>query len=215
MPTETVKCAKKCGNNITAKRNPGLTCFLCNSAYHISCANLTKEEFDTIVARKLSWTCRTCSAPKNNSRRSSFFVEPVGTSSNLSTPTTTQVSSSSPHISDFRELKALLTSALQRIDNLESELAKKDSQIDNLSSKLQTLESTCDNIEKHLVCDNLEVQNLPDEFLDNPLDTAISLGTEIGCIVEESDFKVLPYRDNKRLRLTFNCKSLRTLIKIF
>jgi hypothetical protein len=110
---------------------------------------------------------------------------------------------------EVHQLKNLLQSALARIDSLESQIKEKSTVIDQASAEVKRLEVACDSIGKHLIEDNLEIQNLPTSSLEDPLGAAIHVGEAIGCPVSEFDFKVKPSCDRKRLRLSFNSKLLR------
>jgi hypothetical protein len=92
---------------------------------------------------------------------------------------------------------------------LESQLSSKSQQIENVAVEVQRLESTSASVEKHLIDDNLEIQNLPESFFDDPLTTAVELGEAIGCPIAASDLKSIPVVDRKRLRVAFKSKTQR------
>lgn len=167
----------------------------CTQAFHWGCAGLTEEDFNLISSTSNpSWLCDKCNK-KNKSRRSTIFAIPSQPEEDT-TP-------------DFNELKALVTSLLERIEVVEAESAAKSAEVEHLKARVEILENGYETVEKHFIGDNLEIQNLPEVSLVDPIATVISIGEEIGCAVTATDFKTAPFRDHKRLRLPFVCKTLR------
>lgn len=197
------KSCKKCSKNVTPKASPGISCVDCNDHWHWKCTGLADKAIAAIKSSNLSWTCGKCK------RRSTIIVDapsvpslPAATSSSASTTTTALIV----------ELRELLNSATARISQLESQVAlltDKLPLVDSLSSSVTTLDTICNSLEKNNVSETLEVQNLPEEALNDPVETVIQLSHSINCPVSANDFSSAPYREQKRLRLPFKCKNLR------
>lgn len=200
------KSCSKCHKNVTASRFPGISCVDCNNPYHWNCAEISEAAKNSIVKNKLSWTCKICK------RRSKIFADAPSSGSYLS-PAVASQPSSSRNIADLQSeinsLKELLDAAIKRIDSLEVQLNNSSQQIVCVATDIQRLESSTSAVERHLVNDNLEVQNLPESSLEHPLQTALDLGVAIGCPINESDLKTVPIVDRKRLRLVFHSKATR------
>lgn len=213
----STKACLKCKDNVTPKAKPGISCVDCSKPCHWTCTGLSEKDKGTIIKKSLSWTCSNCK------RRSNLLIEPANTSTSVSIPSTSQpivrpssTSSSTELLTKIAQLERsnkrledLLTSAIARIDSLEVKLNEKSVKIDSVSSDVQRIELAADNIEKNLVNDNLEIQNLPETELEDPLTAAIRVGEAIGCPVTATDFKTAPLVDRKRLRLTFDSKATR------
>lgn len=203
------KSCQKCKKNVTAARFPGISCVGCEKPYHWNCAEISDSTKESIVKNKLSWTCKTCK------RRSTIFVPTLSTSSgSASTVGTSQqvgpsTTNSSELLNKINRLEELLNAAITRIDTLETQLSSKSSQLETVATEIQRLESTSAAVEKHLTDENLEIQNLPEESLDNPLTVAIQLSEAIGCPIADTDLKAIPVVDRKRLRLSFKSKAVR------
>lgn len=198
MPT---KSCKKCTSNVTPKLFPGITCVDCSNPYHWKCTGLSAPAIVAVKKNNLSWTCHTCK------RRSTIFAD-----SQTVTPSQSTSTASTSSNATITELKELLNSALARIEKLESQvvqLGEKSAQFSSLSTTVQSLEVTCNSIEKSNVGDTLEVQNLPEDSLEDPAASAIRLGSDIGCPITLDDFSSVPHREQRRLRLSFKCKNLR------
>ena len=195
------KC-KKCASNVTAKLAPGITCNTCEHPFHWGCTGLSKEAIERIrkdPAKEIpsGWACDSC-------KRRSKIIEDLPRS-------TVQVNPDSSAAA-ISELKELLNSAVTRIAQLEAQVAtlsEKSTQIDQLTSSIHTLDAVCNSLEKNQVDEYLEVQNLPESALEDPLATAIKIGQAIECAVTAGDFSSTPHREQRRLRLQFKCKSLR------
>lgn len=210
----STKVCAKCKFNVTPKQKPGISCVDCNKPWHWICTGLSTQEQSTIIKKNLSWTCFTCK------RRSQLHIEPataVSPSIPSVVPSTSQAATNKSELVGKvaqleranKRLEDLLSSAIARIDSLEEKLSVKSAQIDTVSSEVHRIEIAADSIEKNLVDDNLEVQNLLDSDLEDPLSAATRIGQAIGCPVTASDFKTAPFADRKRLRLTFNSKATR------
>lgn len=203
------KACSKCNLNVTPKQNPGIVCVGdCKKPRHWKCTGLSVEEQKIIVDKKLSWSCDKCK------RRSVYLVDSssnsslIQTSSRLSS-TVSSTESVTELANKVSRLEALLQSAISRIDILESELRNKSAEIIKVASEVQRIEITSDTIEKHLIDENLEVQNLSETDLEDPANTAILIGEAIGCNILPSDLQCPPFVDRKRLRLTFKSKTTR------
>lgn len=209
---------QKCQKNVTRARFPGLSCCNCKKYWHFQCAGLTQKVFkDLEDSKSLSWSCKLCNrrsnilpaAPLNDSVASTSATSSASSSSIKPTKAinkTTPTDSNKDLLVRIEALERLLTTALQRIDQLESHLSEKTLIADNLTAKVESLETKAISIEKQLTDDQLEIQGLPEAALSNPLTTAIAIGESIGCSVSEEDFACLPARDRKNISLTFKSK---------
>lgn len=227
MPNSCVKCKK----NVTEKRNPGLSCVICSKYWHSLCAELSDKALKDLIDNKFSWTCKGCkrrsiilptpvsstsiTAPEQNSSSAS-------TSNNLSAKRTSSSSNitkanKSPDSNQFLadkllKLENLLTTALQRIDQLEAQLtlaANKSQVTESLTEKVQKLEVKTATIDKQLNDDILEIQGLPDSALQLPLISVVAVGKEIGCEISEADLTCVPSCTASRISITFKSKAKR------
>lgn len=218
MSGKALQKCYKCDKNITLKLFTGISCVDCNKPWHWKCTDLSEQAIETVKENKLSWTCAKCK------RHSTIFSGPVvsrdseplpSTSKTVPKPNRQKPSPASAPITiselstEVSNLKQLLQTALLRIDTLEAQLTAKSSLVEKVSSEVHRLEVACDSIEKNRVDDNLEVQNLPESSLEDPLTTALDIGAAIGCNISEEDLKSAPFCDRKRLRLSFKSKTLR------
>lgn len=211
------KPCDKCKKNVTAKQNPGISCVDCSHHWHWKCTTLTEEAISAIKSSKdLSWTCGKCK------RRSIIIVDPPIVTKTPVTNTNTnkrQNNNTSSTAAPNSDLVEKLNSALARIDQLESTvdslksqvvaLTEKSAQFDSLSSTVTSLDTICNSLEKNNVSETLEIQNLPEVALSDPVAAVVQIGRSINCPVTPSDFSSEPHRVNKRIRLPFKCKNLR------
>lgn len=204
------KACSKCKQNVTPKQNPGIVCVGdCKQPRHWKCTGLTPEEQKIIIDKKLSWTCQKCK------RRSVYLIEPQSphhpqpSSSNQAASTGSNSSDVIELRNQIAHLTSLLQAAVARIESLEKKSLENSAEVSKVAAEVNRIEATSDNIEKHLIDDNLEVQNLSEVDLEDPVATTINLGEAIGCPVVISDFKSTPFVDRRRLRLSFKCKVTR------
>lgn len=224
---KTAPLCTACNKNITAKVKPGLSCISCTKDFHFTCAGLKKEDFAKVADAKLhlSWSCKECSKPTSNKRRSTIYAtlplpddqlnasSPAGSSkTGISKP----LAKSSAPISDsekLRRLEQLLHETVERVNVLEEinktlteKIESNSTATVRLQSEVECVESSTNAIERSVVDCNLEIRNLPESALEDPLNATLALGDQIGCSVSEQDFAIVPTRDSKLIRLTFNSK---------
>lgn len=178
MPSLCSKCSK----NVTDKRFPGLSCANCNKIYHISCANIQKESFDSIAKNQLAWSCSACKK-KPSTRRSGIFP-PTGPSLVQSTlPTNDDLLKNL--ISEFNSYKE---STNVRIAQLENLLAVKTQQVSSLTESIKRVEVKAEEIVQLSTANCLEIQGVPQGNLNSPTESVLFIAEEIGCALTSENF---------------------------
>lgn len=225
MPNSCEKCKK----NVTASRNPGLSCFNCNKYWHSGCAELSDKAFQDLTDNKFSWSCNKCKRRSNIlpaashssslSPSTAIASDQQSQSSKASVSTITQktrkkaasgATQSTPEL--VARLEDLLNSALLRIDQLETqvgELINKSLLSADLTDKVQSLVSKTASIDKQLNEDTLEIQGLPRSALDLPLISVITVGKEIGCEISQDDLVSVPVKSASIISISFKSKAKR------
>lgn len=176
MSSKIPKKCKICNNNITPKRDRGINCALCGSWYHgqQKCSGLTTAKFDELLKDSAPyWECNSCVQSKKG-RRSTLIVPPVADS----IPTPTKISPEE---------------CQRRIENLEKSLKEEQEKVSNLELQIEELRqklSEAPVLAQDISPDvenSLEIRNLPQQSLENPLEVAISIGNTIGCELTEEE----------------------------
>lgn len=201
------KCGR-CPRNVTPKAHPGISCVLCKSYFHFDCVNISKDKAENISQNKLSWTCSKCS-----SRRSTIIpgdTDNVAQGSSFGTvPTSNSIEST------LRDLVASIenfkTSILIRLDNLEKQGATKVQEVSELKDSVRIIETKSNEIEKLSLEKSVEVQGIPEEILEQPIEAAKLIGREINCEInlQEIDCKVTRTGEKQNLLINFNSISVR------
>lgn len=191
-----------CKRNITAIRNPGISCVSCNLFYHITCVNLSSSTIEDISKNNLSWNCASCL--KKNKRKSLIFPEISTQTSNLE--------SNNSRISELEEaFKAFRLTTESRLAALEDKLNTKEAEVKNLYEQLKIFESHVNSLEYQILDNNLEVQGIPEPLISNPLTAAVEIGKAINCEVSGNDIEcdILREATNPKLVLRFKSKGKR------
>lgn len=185
MPSVCIKCAK----NVTDKRFPGLSCANCNKIYHILCANLPKDTFNSIQKNQLAWSCSACKN-KPSTRRSGIFPPTSLVASQI--PQGPSASPTSPNDKLVQDLILAFNNYKEttdgRIAHLESLLSVKAQQIGSLTESIQKVEAKAEEIIQQSIANSLEIQGIPEESLQSPTESVFSIASEIGCDLSAQDF---------------------------
>lgn len=75
-----------CSTNVTARRNPGLSCFNCNKYFHAKCVSVSNVDLQILINTGANWPCPKCK-PKI-SRRSNILPPPTNNESEINSSST-------------------------------------------------------------------------------------------------------------------------------
>lgn len=200
MPSQCSKCTK----NVTDKRYPGLSCAFCNQIFHISCTNISKDSLSIIIKNQLAWSCTACKT-KSSTRRSGIFPS-VG-SSVKQTPVTHTATSDNNALQDlisaFNNYKETTDA---RIVLLESLIASKDQQFASLTESIQKVGEKAEEIVQLSIASTLEVQGVPEESLESPIESVLSIAASIGCVLSAQEIECTTSRPGSKpvIAIKFN-----------
>lgn len=211
-----ISCSlQTCKSNVTAVRNPGLSCQNCKKYWHYQCAELSADLFQQLTENKaLAWTCKKCkrgsiilpakldspaAKPPNTSTSSSSR----GSSSNQSVKIPARQQVTIPQVAattttqlaeEIVELKNLLTAAVQRIDQLEA-IIKSPSPPYTIPVLPQSTPEVPEN--------SLEIRGLPTEANNSPLETAVIVAQAIGCDLDRQEVECTTSIDKTTIDIKF------------
>lgn len=192
------KSCAACKKNITAVRNPGISCVSCGFYFHAICVNINKESLEDIRQNNLSWSCASCL--KKNKRRSIIFPEPQNSSPAASVSVSSSTSVNSKLLALEEAFNNYKLSNDRRIEELEAKVTAKQEEIRILKLKLIETQTNLCNIEDKLLSTNLEIQGLPKELSADPVAASSYVGESIGCNIDH--FEVDSYISNEASKST-------------
>lgn len=196
--SKVIKKCQICNNNITLKRDRGLSCVECGLWYHghQRCSGLTTDKFDELLQETVPrWCCEPCTKAKK-SRRSTISV-PSSSAKEKSTPIVTN------------------EECLRRIEELEKHLKEEREKVNGLEQQIEELRqkfseanaSSVESTSQNSVENYLEIRNLPQNSLTNPKATALKIGSSISCEIEEEEVECSV--DSAVLSLKFTSRETR------
>lgn len=133
---------KKCNENVTPIKFPGLNCCMCKTYYHASCLGMRPEILNGLVESSADWTCQSCkNKPSTSNRRSTIIpaLESTMSSTTLNDsqlPENTNPSDTTHLLKDVADLKGSVASFEESIKFFSAKFDEFKKLLDNFTSTI-------------------------------------------------------------------------------
>lgn len=195
-----VKCSK-CSQSV--RNQPYLSCENCRNSFHISCANMNKEDFDFLQENAKKWCCALCEKEKRKSLQFEAVLEKED-------PTNAQIVKMIIDLrkeirSDIKNMENSLGSSIEsaheKFDELKKTLQEQGAKLDSytatiaelvnenkfLKKQMQLLQVRLDDAEQYSRANTVEIHGLPVTPNENVTSLVQQVGKSLGVEFNESN----------------------------